>query len=854
MKLKIKLVALTITSLMLVNLSIAAQNGVSIHKLNNGLEVLLIENRALPMVGVNVVVKTGSAYETYETSGMSHMLEHLLFNGTTTRTQRELYDETDLIGGYNNANTGDYYTNYMMVMPAEHQIKGMELQADMLFNSILPEEKFEKEKGIVLEEIAQSLSKPATQMEYNLAAELYRGHALSLPTLGTYSTIKHMDRDDVNHYYKSTYLPNNMVMSVIGNFDSATMLKAVNRIYGAAAPGSVFRPQDSILKSGMNKPDVKGLEPGDWLERYYSGESNTLHQFYRLPENQPDGFLTLLEFGFKKKTADMETALKLSYPNDVESLDMELHISPVATYLAFKLELKADSKALAISDKLETLVKQVKKLKIPAATLASMATKEKTDFLQNVEKPHMFGIYNAFDFAVNGIDGVLHLPTVAELEVAAKALKKFRIKQEPAVIFHHAGSSSEDPKSGEIITKLIQGMDQGMGLIVRQNMASELLAIHYLFKYKAAYEAEFGADAAKILHDCFGQRMKAPQKVALSQQYGLKFTVNDNPWIPMDNIYLHPDFGYIRVAGLASDLQGAMAFLNAEMNGFVPTQAEYDIAKGKFSTGGMSHGGKDLAKERFDALKDSVLYGPKAEMTKPELSYSSLVSFAKVYFAPNNRVVSVVSPKSAKTVAQEMLAGTSSRASEAFPLTEKTYQTQTSSVDIDVQGGGERSYLFWGFIKEIEAGDEPALKALSLILSDKITFDVREKQGMAYRMSATSKVRDHKALFYISLGTRPQNTAVLVPQFSQLMSQSTLGELTEEEVQKAINMYLGRMMFRRLSSVNQAYYLGTSLFFHNDMNHDQTFLDALKKVTLTDVKRVAEKYLTPEETISIVVR
>ncbi|MCF6237537.1 MAG: insulinase family protein, partial [Candidatus Marinimicrobia bacterium] len=494
MKLKIKLVALTITSLMLVNLSIAAQNGVSIHKLNNGLEVLLIENRALPMVGVNVVVKTGSAYETYETSGMSHMLEHLLFNGTTTRTQRELYDETDLIGGYNNANTGDYYTNYMMVMPAEHQIKGMELQADMLFNSILPEEKFQKEKGIVLEEIAQSLSKPATQMEYNLAAELYRGHALSLPTLGTYSTIKHMDRDDVNHYYKSNYLPNNMIMSVIGNFDSATMLKAVNRIYGAAAPGSVFRPQDSILKSGMNKPDVKGLEPGDWLERYYSGESNTLHQFYRLPENQPDGFLTLLEFGFKKKTADMETALKLSYPNDVESLDMELHISPVATYLAFKLELKADSKALAISDKLETLVKQVKKLKIPAATLASMATKEKTDFLQNVEKPHMFGIYNAFDFAVNGIDGVLHLPTVAELEVAAKALKKFRIKQEPAVIFHHAGSSSEDPKSGEIITKLIQGMDQGMGLIVRQNMASELLAIHYLFKYKAAYEAEFGAE------------------------------------------------------------------------------------------------------------------------------------------------------------------------------------------------------------------------------------------------------------------------------------------------------------------------------------------------------------------------
>ena len=65
-----------------ITLVLAAQPGVSIHRLNNGMEVLLIENKALPMVGVNVIIKTGSAYETYETSGMSHMLEHLLFNGT----------------------------------------------------------------------------------------------------------------------------------------------------------------------------------------------------------------------------------------------------------------------------------------------------------------------------------------------------------------------------------------------------------------------------------------------------------------------------------------------------------------------------------------------------------------------------------------------------------------------------------------------------------------------------------------------------------------------------------------------------------------------------------------------------
>ena len=141
--------------------------GAAVYQLDNGIQVLLIENHILPMTGVNVVVKTGSAYETFATSGMSHMLEHLLFNGTVSRSQKQLYDDVDLIGGYNNAHTSNFCTNFMMVTPADNIKKGMEIQADMLFNSVLPEDKYEKEKGIVLEEIAQSISRPAEQIERN---------------------------------------------------------------------------------------------------------------------------------------------------------------------------------------------------------------------------------------------------------------------------------------------------------------------------------------------------------------------------------------------------------------------------------------------------------------------------------------------------------------------------------------------------------------------------------------------------------------------------------------------------------------------------------------------------------------
>jgi zinc protease len=844
---KLRIFTLLITSVTL----FAAPSGVSIHKLNNGMDVLLIENKALPMVGVNVVIKTGSAYETYESSGMSHMLEHLLFNGTTTRTQRELYDATDLIGGYNNANTGEYYTNFMMVMPAEHQITGMEIQADMLFNSIMPEEKFKKEQGIVLEEIAQSLSKPATQMDYNLKAELFKGHALSLPTLGTYATIEHMQRDDVWDYYKSTYRPNNMILSAIGNFDTADMLKEITRIYGSAAPGAVSRPRDENLATGF-MAGVTPPAPGVWLDRYYGGEVPTLHQIYALSMDTSPEFLALLSHAFKAQLSEMETDLKSDWPEAIEGLSLEIHDTPVARYLELKLNLKQADQARAMSNDLYERVTKAK-FRIPSSTLNAMATKERTAFLQNTEKPHMFGIYNAQDLSIRGIDGVLDLPETEDLNQAYQKLKYYRFTEAPAVIFHHPQQVESDQANGNVTTTLVQDPQEGMGLIVRSNPGTELLAVHYLFKYKSGYENEYGKDASKILHDCFAQRMEDEDKTELSQQYGLKFTVNDNPWIPMDNIYLHPDFGYIRAEGLAQDLSGAIRFLNREMNGFVPTEVEYMKAKNKFSKG-MMHGNKDQAKDRFDALVDSALFGPKETLVEKDLTYMDLVNFSNHYFAPINRIVSVVSPGTPDEMARLFITIDSKGSAKTFPMTDKQYIDHNASISIDEQGGGERAYLYWGFTKQVSENEKAAIKTLGLILSDRITFDVREKQGLAYRMTATAGVRGDKAHFYMSLGTRPQNVEILSPQFATLMSLKTIEGLTEEDVQKSINMYLGRMMFRRLSSINQAYYLGTSLFFESDMLADEAGLAALSKVTLADVRAVAEKYLIPENTVEVIVR
>ncbi len=111
-----------------------------------------------------------------------------------------------------------------------------------------------------------------------------------------------------------------------------------------------------------------------------------------------------------------------------------------------------------------------------------------------------------------------------------------------------------------------------------------------------------------------------------------------------------------------------------------------------------------------------------------------------------------------------------------------------------------------------------------------------------------------KALFYFRSGTRPANIDALLPQIPGFFDPAMVNSITAEELEKTINQYLGRMMFRRLSSINQAYYLAHSLYFYGDSEHDQQFLIQMKQVTLEDLKHVAGKYMLVKNPATVIMR
>ena len=184
--------------------------------LSNGLRVIAEYIPHFPSVSVGLWIGAGSMYETREENGLSHFVEHMLFKSTENRTTKEIAVEMDAIGGQVNAFTSKECTCYYAKVIAEHLPRATELLADLLLHAKMDPEEFEKERGVILEEIAMCEDTPE-DLVYDLLAEAYFGdHALSRPILGTHEQIASVTREALIDFRRRHYRPDNTVLAVAG--------------------------------------------------------------------------------------------------------------------------------------------------------------------------------------------------------------------------------------------------------------------------------------------------------------------------------------------------------------------------------------------------------------------------------------------------------------------------------------------------------------------------------------------------------------------------------------------------------------------------------------------------------------
>ncbi len=232
-------------------------------ELESGITLVTEKKSYFNSISIGLWVKTGSSYEPPELNGISHFIEHLLFKGTKTRTSRVINKEIDLMGGALNAFTGMELTCLYTRVLSENYDKALNLLIDIMFNSSFPKEEMAKEKGVILQEILAAQDDP-----YDYAMELFHNNfygdsPYGRPILGTRETVEGLDRDKIREYYYSNYSPENLVISIAGNFNYPDIVKSIDK-YMSSIPGKFkMRPRPAtseISKTYGNFLQEKDLE------------------------------------------------------------------------------------------------------------------------------------------------------------------------------------------------------------------------------------------------------------------------------------------------------------------------------------------------------------------------------------------------------------------------------------------------------------------------------------------------------------------------------------------------------------------------------------------------------------------
>ena len=217
--------------------------------LPNGVTLILKPDRSAALASVQVWVKTGSIHEgEHLGAGLSHYLEHMLFKGTTRRAGREISAEVQAHGGYINAYTTFDRTVYYIDLPSEHTGVAIDLLADAVLHSTLPADEAAKEKDVILREIAMTKDDPDSRLWDALFSTAFREHPYRQPIIGHQDVFSAVSHADLLAYYRARYVPNNLVVVIVGDIDLAATRAAVEQYFGSAprvrlAP--VLVPQES---------------------------------------------------------------------------------------------------------------------------------------------------------------------------------------------------------------------------------------------------------------------------------------------------------------------------------------------------------------------------------------------------------------------------------------------------------------------------------------------------------------------------------------------------------------------------------------------------------------------------------
>jgi len=822
--------------------------------LRNGLTVLIRERHAAPVVAVAIYVKTGSVSEQhYQGSGVSHLLEHLVSGGTTSRrTEAENERLVDAIGGHENAWTWHPATCYHITTAARHVDLALELLSDWVMNSRFTQQEFDRELAVVTREQERRDANPAGVCHDLLRRTLFRVHPIRHPVIGYPELRAGLTTEATRRYYQWTYVPGNLIVGVVGDVNARDVLRTIRRQFAEfprqAVPTVILPEEPSQQAPRRSRKELGGIR-GCYLSVGYRTVRLTHPDLYPL-----DLIAYILGRGGSSRLVqqlrdEKQLVLTISAYSATPGYD--------AGHFGIYARL-ADEKFLPAAE--TAIIEELNRLKTEDVTEAELARAK-----AQAVSMHLFSQEEVMDLA-QSLAGSLHsandpdfdeyyvanLQKVTAAQIRAAARKYFI---EPhrcvAVVAPKGRDTTPAPKAApEVLPATRVKLANGITLLLRRNSDLPTVSLTAIFRGGLRLENEQNNGIGQFLASMLRRGTTTRTALQVEEAFdrlgaGLRTYSGNNT------------FG-LRIAAQSKHLAAVLQLLAdlVRRPRFDPTEIEKMRRR---ILGRIRRRNDDPLVEAEDLLRRTFFtVSPyrlpiigTAESVK-RITRDDLVKHHQRLARPDNLVLAIygdIDPAAAQQMVEKAFAGFESRAEVRPPAIPTEPERKEPVRAVQFTDREKRAEVLVGYpgVRFHDLKDRPALEVMDAILSG-IDYpggwlhrELRGR-GLVYAVHAFNLPGLESALFQIAATTDQVDTTLAV--ILRLVHKMRLGEFTNQEFERAKKLCITARELRRETNADQAMSAALDEIYGIGYDYGDKYAERIAAVTAADVKQVAKRIFT----------
>jgi zinc protease len=847
------------------------------YTLPNGMVVILAPDHSTPAVSMNIWVNVGAFNELDSESGVSHFIEHLLFDGSKNMSPGEGAALIEASGGDFNAYTNHDNTVLTATVASRFVETMIRVVSETALDPLFGPKEVERERQVILEEIRRGLDDPQDRLSEFLFEKSFGGHPYGKPVIGTMEKIASYTRDDLYRYYTTHYQPDNMVAVLVGDFDPGTIKPMIERYLGAAgASGTLRTPAVAYpINSG---PVIAGTSMPVHTAYLYIA-------FNTVPITHKDLFgLDVSSFilGQGRDSRLYRAVVDKGLADSIGSYSY----TPDKAGLFF---ITATLDASRIIPTVSTVIREISRLAIepPAADeLAKAETGTTADFIFDKEtysaRAGSLGLYEtatgSLDFEkryLKGIEAVTprdimktakdyftpenmtivylvpssDVKTVSDEKIKAAALDAFngpaaRTEELPELV---AGSPMEykavlrngirlvikEDHSLPIIS-VVAAFDGGIRRETPENNGINNLVAMMLTRGTTKLTAQAVAERiGRIAADVSG--FSGRDSLGLKTEFLSKY--RDEGWEIFADVLANPSFDSDELDKVREIAGAAIDRTKDDL-----TQRTVDLFK------------KTLYRDYPYALP---LIGTKKNVES--ISREDLISYYRDVAVPEHMVISVVGDEKPEEVLKRVvdLFGGLSGTATAAPTIKPASRSASPLKAVETAAEKEQAHIMYGFLgTDYLSEDSYAMEVLTAALSGmggRMFMELREKQGLAYAVDAFNVGGVSPGFFGVYMATAPKNLSVAVDGIKKELTRIRDDGITPEELTRSKNYLIGNFELSLQENLTTASLMAADELYGLGYDYFRRYPERIDAVTESDVRRIAQTYLNQENSVLTII-